>query len=106
MAQKSKIRSMRFSNEIIEMIESQTGETFTAKFENLVQRCMWELPKREEELKRINDQIEYQRKRLSRIQDQANAIESQFNSFKYSIQDMQSTIDYAVKKLSDTIKEQ
>ena len=105
MAQKSNIRSMRFSNEIMEMIESQTGETFTAKFENLVQRCMWELPKREEELKRINDQIEYQKKRLSRIQDQANEIESQFNNFKYSMQNMQSTIDIAINKLSKTINE-
>ena len=102
MAQKSNIRSMRFSNEIMEMIESQAGETFTAKFENLVQRCMWELPKREEELKRINDQIEYQKKRLSRIQDQANEIESQFDRFKYSMGNMQSTIDYAIKKLSDS----
>ena len=49
MAQKSNIRSMRFSDEIIQMIESQAGETFTAKFEALVTRCMWELPQKEQE---------------------------------------------------------
>ena len=45
MAKKNNIRSIRFSDEMIEAIESQTGETFTAKFEALVTRCMWELPK-------------------------------------------------------------
>ena len=50
MAKKNNIRSIRFSDEIIEMIESQAGETFTAKFEALVTRCMWELPKKEKEL--------------------------------------------------------
>lgn len=76
MAQKSNIRSMRFSNEIIEMIESQAGETFTAKFENLVQRCMWELPKREEELKQIQASIDRERQRLKNIQDKSREIEN------------------------------
>ena len=69
MAQKSNIRSMRFSNEIIEMIERQAGESFTAKFENLVTRCVWELQRKEEELKKIEDQIIKQRGRLSEIKN-------------------------------------
>lgn len=58
MAKKNNLRYMRFSDEIIEMIESQQGENFSQKFENLVTRCMWELPKKEQELQRLNEEID------------------------------------------------
>lgn len=67
---KSNIRSMRFSDEVIELIEQQVGESFTAKFEALVTRCCFELPRKQEELNRINQQIEEARKRLSNISSQ------------------------------------
>ena len=67
MAGKSNIRSMRFSDEIIQMIESQTGETFTQKFENLVTRCMWELPQKERELASMNEMIRTRREQLGRM---------------------------------------
>ena len=44
MAQKNNIRSIRFSDELAELIDRQVGRTFTEKFENLVTRCVWELP--------------------------------------------------------------
>ena len=75
MAKKNNIRSIRFSDEMTEMIESQAGDSFTAKFEALVTRCMWELPRKEEELKQIQEQIDYQRKKLSRISKQAYELE-------------------------------
>ena len=40
MAQKNNTKCLRLSDELIEMIESQTGTTFTQKFENLVTRCV------------------------------------------------------------------
>ena len=67
MAGKSNIRSMRFSDEIIEMIETQVGETFTKKFENLVTQCMWELPQKERELASINEMIRTRREQLGRM---------------------------------------
>lgn len=75
MASKSNIRSMRFSDDILAMIESQAGETFTAKFENLVTKCMWELPQREEELKQIQARIDQERASLQRIQSMRKRIE-------------------------------
>lgn len=60
---------------MIEMIESQTGETFTAKFEALVTRCMWELPKKEQELAFIKKQIDQERKNLRYIQDRKRKLE-------------------------------
>ena len=76
MAGKSNIRSMRFSDTIIEMIEQQAGDTFTAKFEALVTKCVWELPKKEQELKRVQELIQAERKRLDRIQKKAIELEN------------------------------
>ena len=53
MATKPNIRSIRFSDELAELIDRQAGNTFTEKFENLVTRCVWELPQKEAELKNI-----------------------------------------------------
>lgn len=75
MAKKNNIRSIRFSDEMIEMIESQAGETFTAKFEALVTRCMWELPKKEQELEYIQKQITQRRQQLSRLGQKVNEME-------------------------------
>lgn len=59
MAQKNNIRSIRFSDELAELIDRQVGSTFTEKFENLVTRCVWELPQREAELERIRKDIRH-----------------------------------------------
>lgn len=67
MAKKGNIRSIRFSDEIIYMIESQAGDTFTAKFEALVTRCMWELPAKEKELAQIQERINQERNNLRYI---------------------------------------
>lgn len=64
MAQKNNIRSIRFSDELAELIDRQIGDTFTAKFENLVTRCVWELPAKEAELKRLEEEIQRKREKL------------------------------------------
>lgn len=99
MAKKNNIRSIRFSDEIIEMIESQTGDTFTAKFEALVTRCMWELPKKEQELKSIQERIDYQRKQLSRISQKVNELERCMNNARYTMENYDRTMKQAVKNL-------
>lgn len=67
MAKKNNIRSMRFSDTVIDMIERQQGRNFTEKFDNLVTRCMWELPRKEEELADLQRRIERERERLKAI---------------------------------------
>lgn len=64
MAKKNNIRSIRFSDEISDLIDRQVGDTFTAKFENLITRCVWELPAKEEQLKAIQDKIKEQQNKL------------------------------------------
>lgn len=47
---KNNIRSIRFSDDIADMIDRQAGSTFTEKFERLVTRAFWELSAAEKEL--------------------------------------------------------
>ncbi len=68
MGPKNNIRSIRFSDELAELIDRQVGRSFTEKFENLVTRCVWELPKKERQLKEIQERIDRERKRLYDLQ--------------------------------------
>lgn len=74
MAQKNNIRSIRFSDEMADLIDRQVGRTFTEKFENLITRCVWELPQKEEQLKRIQEQIDQERQRLYDLQTTAGKL--------------------------------
>ena len=58
MAGKNNILSIRFSDELAELIDQQIGDTFTAKFENLITRCVWELPQKEKQLEEIQKRIQ------------------------------------------------
>lgn len=78
MAAKNNIRSIRFSDELAELIDRQVGDTFTQKFENLITRCVWELPQKEEQLARIQADIQRERERLYNLQratEQLRALE-------------------------------
>lgn len=76
MASKPNIRSIRFSDELAELIDRQVGNSFTEKFENLIQflislstaspnaytfvqitRCVWEQPQKEAELEQLEKKL-------------------------------------------------
>ena len=105
MAKKNNIRSIRFSDEIIEMIESQAGDTFTAKFEALVTRCMWELPRKEQELKGIQKRIDYERKQLARIQKRIREMDQNIFTAEQAVRTYSYSIKSAIKKMEDTLSE-
>lgn len=67
MAQKNNIRSIRISDDMAELIDRQAGANFTEKWENLVTRCVWELPQKEEQLQQIQQQIENEQKKLREL---------------------------------------
>jgi len=67
-AKKKNIRSIRFSDELAELIDRQVGRNFTEKFENLVIRCVWELPEKQRQLLLIKEQISRERQRLVDLQ--------------------------------------
>lgn len=96
---KGNIRSIRFTDELYELIDSQTGDTFTQKLENLVTRCVWELPAKEKELKGIQEQIDKERKQLRRIQDAKYKAESNFRELNFTLENCKRQVDRVTKAL-------
>lgn len=100
MASKSNIRSIRFTDELYELIDRQAGDTFTQKLENLVTRCVWELPQKEKELKQIQEQIDKERNELQRIRDNKCKIDNLTSNLRWELERANSQ----VKRLVDTIE--
>ena len=89
MAEKSKIRSIRISDKMAELINQQAGNSFTEKWENLVTRCVWELPKQEERLRAVQEQIRKEQQRLWDLQkatEQLRMLEADIKSAQRSFQ--------------------
>lgn len=94
MAQKNNIRSIRFTDELAELIDRQVGNTFTQKFENLVTRCVWELPKKEAEIERLEKAIENKRKELRTMQEKISSLTYTTNR----IQQQATMLETAIKR--------
>lgn len=82
MAGKGFIRSIRFSDDLAQLIEQQAGNNFTEKYENLITRCVWELPQKEAELKRIQEEIQQERKRLADLRKRQRKLDQTINSLQ------------------------
>ena len=91
---KPNIRSIRFSDETAELIDRQQGDNFTQKFENLITRCIWELPAREQKLVELERLIEEKRKQLQQMSQQAGELGETLNSLLPKVR----ALDLAVKK--------
>lgn len=98
MAPKNNIRSIRFSDELAELIDRQTGDTFTEKFTNLITRCVWELPKKEEELKRLDNIINRKRQELSAMQDKLSSLTYTTNRIQQQAAQLESVIKRELKE--------
>lgn len=98
-ARKSNIRSIRFSDELAELIDRQIGDTFTEKFENLITRCVWELPQKEFELEQTNKQIEEQRTRLAKLRKQAATLILYTNSIEEKLKKLEREVDIILGEL-------
>lgn len=92
MAGKPNIRSIRFSDELAELIDRQVGNSFTEKFENLVTRCVWELPQKEAELERIQKYIQKERKQLVDLRKRREKLDR-------TIRSIQQSLDYQLQEL-------
>ena len=98
MAQKTNIRSIRFSDELAELIGRQQGSSFTQKFENLISRCVWELPAREQELKELEKRMEEKRARLLEMSAQARELSATINDLFPKVLALESAVSRAVEK--------
>lgn len=97
MGAKNNIRSIRFSDELAELIEQQQGNNFTQKFENLVTRCVWEMPARERELKQLEKRIREKREQLLRMSAQARELSETLRELLPRVDTLAAAVDRAVQ---------
>lgn len=98
MARKGNIRSIRYTDDMADLLDRQIGDTFQAKFEALVTRCMWELPAKEAELQRIDDLIQQRRSQLSQMSQQARDLQYTLTHLSTQMAALQRAIDAANQK--------
>ena len=87
---KNNIRSVRFSDELIEIIDQQIGGNFTQKFERLVYNCYMLLPEKERQSERLDTLIKEKREALDKLQDRyykgvqfLNALDARLRDLNY-----------------------
>lgn len=66
---KNNIRSVRFSDEMMEIINQQIGDNFTQRFERMVYNCYMLLPEKERQAERLDVLIKEKREELNKLQD-------------------------------------
>ena len=98
MAQKNNIRSIRFSDELAELIDRQVGRTFTEKFENLVTRCVWELPQKEQELEQLKQEIRQKQQQLQEMKNQVYKLSGTINQLFTKAKALENAIDQETEK--------
>lgn len=98
MAQKNNIRSIRFSDELAKLIDRQVGRTFTEKFENLVTRCVWELPQKEQELERLKQEIRQKQQQLQEMKNQVYKLSGTINQLFTKAKALENAIDQETEK--------
>ena len=96
MAEKTYIRSIRFTEEMADLIDRQIGDSFTAKFEALVTRCVWELPAAEAELERINQKIRERREEFRQLYTRASTLSAKMNSMEYKAKQLEEELQEAI----------
>lgn len=97
MAKKSNIRSIRISDDILELIEAQAGENFTQKYETLITRCFYELPAVEQRLEYINQEILQKLKLLNDLSRKAEAYAATLRNMERDMQSLSRTITKATE---------
>ena len=100
------VRSIRLSEETVALIEKQKGSSFTEKLENLVEKCVRELPRKQRELKAVQQQISRERDNLEYIRKQRSALESNIRSLNYTLQNAESQAARAASALAALMVEE
>lgn len=100
MAQKNNIRSIRFSDELADLINRQTGRTFTEKFENLVTRCIWELPQKEQQLQKITKAIQTEQLKLLELRKRAEKLQKTIQIIEVKTLSLGEAINAAIKDVT------
>lgn len=90
---KNNIRSVRFSDEMIEIIEQQVGDNFTQKFERLVYNCYMLLPEKERQTAELDKRITEKRESLNALKDRYYAATQFISSLEARLRDLNRLFD-------------
>lgn len=90
---KNNIRSVRFSDEMIEIINQQVGDNFTQKFERMVYNCYMLLPEKQRQLEKLESDIRLHRRDLEDLSNRYNSAAGCLRSLEYQIKDIQGSLD-------------
>ena len=87
---KNNIRSVRFSDEMMEIINQQIGDNFTQRFERMVYNCYMLLPEKERQSERLDTLIKEKREALDKLKDRyyegvhfLNVLEARLRDLNY-----------------------
>ena len=99
MPKKNNIRSIRMSDELMELIDQQIGSNFTQKLETLVTKCVWELPQKEKQLQMIQDQIDREGRRLQDLSNKTYQLTIALDGMTRQAKVLESNIQATIKKM-------
>ena len=94
MGSKSCIKTIRFSDEMIDIIEQQIGDNFTQKFERLVYNCYMLAEQKAVEIQILDKRIAEQRKlmrdymmKLTKLTPMVGTIERNLNVIEHHLEE-------------------
>ena len=90
---KNNIRSVRFSDEMIEIINQQIGNNFNQRFERLVYNCYMLLPEKQRQLEKLESDIRLRRRDLEDLSNRYNSAAGCLRSVEYQIKGIQGSLD-------------
>lgn len=90
---KNNIRSVRFSDEMIEIINQQVGDNFTQKFERMVYNCYMLLPEKQAQTDRLDMLIKDKREALNKLQDRYYTDAQFLNALEARLRDLNRLFD-------------
>lgn len=95
---KNNIRSIRFSDELAELIDRQQGKNFQQKFENLITRCVYELPQKEAEIARLDKLKAEKQKQLSEMSEQLYELRTTIGDLTHRITALEAAVKRNIQK--------
>ena len=92
MAIKNNIRSIRFSDELMEIINDQVGDNFNQRFERLVYNCYMLLPEKERQLALLESRIRAKQEELADLCVQYDIASRMLHSVGNAVFDIKSKL--------------
>lgn len=101
---KNNIRSVRFSDEMIEIINQQVGDNFTQKFERMVYNCYMLLPEKQAQADRLDMLIKDKREALNKLQDRYYTGVQFLNALEARLRDLNRLFDAQSQHINSTLR--